>query len=423
MRNRLSFTMALAVTLVTVVSVATAQAAPVRVVFWMALGATPGKVLADMVKEFNSSQSDVFVDVSFQGNYFDTQQKMMISLAAGTPPDLVQVEQAQVRNLAAMGVLTPLDDLGLDVSDFVDTLIADCYYKGQLYGLPFNRSTPLLYYNQDMFTRAGLDARPPATWQDLLDYSTKLTSREGSTVTTWGYQAAPNFWFFEAKVWQNGGEMADDDTGELLFDRPPAVEALQFWADLIHKYNVAKVPPGKGDLGWENVRSDFLAGRTAIILDTTGMLTSTRASARFTVGVGFLPRGKQAAVPTGGGNVILLARKREVRDAAAKFLRWFTAPEQTARWSILTGYMPVRRSAIAGKQMEQHYATHPQFKVAVDQLAYARRVPAISVIPKVVDAVETALQAVLALGRDPQSELQRAAAEARPYVQEFFRAR
>ncbi|MGI6149665.1 MAG: ABC transporter substrate-binding protein [Limnochordia bacterium] len=408
----------------TVLVAASTHAAPVQVDFWIGLSGSLGEVLMDMVNEFNASQDEVFVNASFQGSYFDVQQKAMISIAGGMPPDMIQVEQAQVRNLAAMGVVPPLSDLNIDTSEFIPTLIADCYYKGELYGVPFNRSTPLLYYNKEMFREAGLGEDPPKTWEEVLEFAKKLTKpASGDQDATWGFQIVPNFWFFEAMVWQFGGEMADDSTGQLLYDGPQAVEALKFWQDLIHVHQVARCPAGEEAAAHAITRADFYAGRVAMIFDSTGQLTAHDNNTPFEMGVGFLPAAVTHAVPTGGGNIVILARNPETRRAAAKFIEWFTNAENAAVWSMRTGYMPVNQVAMNSEEMQKFYETNPNAKVAGDQLVYARTVPAISVIPEVVESVESALQAVLLGGEDPAAALANSVRESQPAANKFFRNR
>ncbi len=399
-------------------------AAPVQVDFWMGLSGSLGEVLMEMVNQFNASQDEVFINATFQGSYFDVQQKAMIAMAGGMPPDMIQVEQAQVRNLAAMGVVLPLSDLDLDTSEFIPTLIADCYYNGELYGIPFNRSTPLLYYNKDMFREAGLGEDPPKTWEELLEFAKKLTKpATDDQEATWGFQAVPNFWFFEAMVWQFGGEMADDSTGKLLYDQPGAVEALKFWQDLIHVHGVARCPAGEEAAAHAITRADFYAGRVAMIFDSTGQLTAHNQNTPFEMGVGFLPAGVTHAVPTGGGNIVILSRNPEIRRAAAKFIEWFTNAENAAVWSMRTGYMPVNQVAMNSEEMQKFYAENPNARVAGEQLQYARTVPAISVIPEVVESVESALQAVLLGGEDPATALANSVRESQPAADKFFRNR
>ena len=152
-----------------VLAATAAPAAPVKVVYWRALTGVAGDVQDELVKQFNASQTGVVAEAQFQGAYAEVQQKLLAALAAASVPDLVLLDSPFVALFAKDDALVALDKFasskktGVDLKDYVPGFIDDCVYKGKLYALPFMRSTPLLYFNRDMFAAAGLPDRAPAT--------------------------------------------------------------------------------------------------------------------------------------------------------------------------------------------------------------------------------------------------------------------
>ncbi len=152
---------------------------PVTIVYWRSLTGVKGDVQDELAARFNESQDDIIVDVQFQGAYADLVQKLQAGLAAGELPDMVLLDSPFVALFAKDGVLVPLDDfaadevIGTDLQDYMQGLLSDGYYNDQLYALPLMRSTPLLYYNADMFAEAGLPDRVPETWDEFKEFCDK----------------------------------------------------------------------------------------------------------------------------------------------------------------------------------------------------------------------------------------------------------
>ena len=237
--------------------------------------------------------------------------------------------------------------------------------QGKLWWVPFARSTPMLYFNEEHLKEAGLADRAPESWAELLEWAPKLARREGGDLKRAAFGmplgASYNAWVFQPVVWQWGGRYSDDKHGVTIAEAR-AVEAGQHYQDLVFKHRVASVP--------KDHIVDFQNGLIATIFASTASLAGIESNAAFGVGTGFLPKGPAGfGCCTGGPGLALLAASAEERRAAAfEYVRFATSPEHTAWWSQNTGYMPVRKSALEGPSMAAFYREKPNFQTAVKQL-------------------------------------------------------
>ncbi|MFN0074785.1 MAG: extracellular solute-binding protein, partial [Chloroflexota bacterium] len=142
-----------------------------KIVYWGSFSGTNGKAEQELVTQFNASQKDVEVEYQFQGSYEDTAQKLTAALQARTAPDVSLLSDVWWFKFYLNKVLLPLDDLmkaeNVDRTDYMDVLLNEGVRKGQTFWVPFARSTPIFYYNKDMWAKAGLPDRGPKTWDEL----------------------------------------------------------------------------------------------------------------------------------------------------------------------------------------------------------------------------------------------------------------
>lgn len=351
---------------------------PVQIEFWHGLGGKLGEVLEGQIKKFNESHPDIVVKGVFYSDYATLNQKLQAAIVAGNPPAIAQLEDFGIQQLAAAGRLAPLDDLiandpGFDLKDYVQGFINAASYQGKIYGIPLNRSTPILFYRKDILAKQGIDVSKLQTWEGVREVSKKLVDDK---VVQYGFEPIKITWFFVSLVRSNGGDLMSADNKDIVFDSPEAAAALQFWADMIHKDKTATVHyGGQGWAYWYDTINDVMQGKAAMYTGSTGDQGDLDEKI---IGAAFMPRfnGKEFSVPIGGANGAILAGTNEdQKKAAFEFLKWFTSKEETAYWAQQTGYMPVRYSA--AEAMKQFFAEHPNFAVAVDQLKYARPVPLI----------------------------------------------
>ena len=344
---------------------------------WFAYGGNNRKVLLALVEQFHAAQDRFRIHATYQGDYFEALAKLRTSLAAHAGPTLTHVIGEVVPYLAEASVLEPmepfLDGAGRDSLDLVPALAQDRGFVGgdarPLVALPFNRSTPIAYYNKTLFQDLGLT--PPTTWDELRLVASRATTRDGR----WGFECPIDWWFWLALVGQAGGSLIGAD-GAPTLGGESGVRALELWQTMVHQDRSMKPPPGRDYNAWQVANTDFLSGRAAMIWTSTAFLRYLEDNAPFPVGAARLPRGVRASVPTGGTLFVMpRGRPRLEQEAAFAFLRWMMAPAQANAWATRTGYIPVSRAGIAELEASGYYRDHPSDRIALDQLACAEPWP------------------------------------------------
>ena len=343
------------------------------------VGGSAAALIEQICADFNAENPDIVVEPVYTGNYDDTVTKIQTAIQGGTPPDVFVSLATQRFTMASTGMAMPLDDLiaadGEEgqayIDDFLDGFMLDSYVDGQIYSIPFQRSTMVLFYNKDAFEEVGLDPEdPPETWEEVVEYGQKLTNenRYGVGLALNSGSAQWAFTGFCLQNSANGENLMTEDGKQVLFDTPENVEALQFWLDLQNKYQIM----APGIVQWTDLPTQFLAGEVAMIYHTTGNMANINDNAEFEFGTAFLPGHKRVAAPTGGGNFYISSGISEERvQAAWKFIKFATETERAAQWSLDTGYVATRESCFETDLIKNYYEELPQAKVAYDQIPYS----------------------------------------------------
>jgi sn-glycerol 3-phosphate transport system substrate-binding protein len=414
-------TMATAVAAILAVSPAWAQK---EIQWWHAHGGNLGETVNELAAGFNKSQTAYKVVAVFKGSYTETLTAAIAAFRArqNAHPHIVQVfEVGTATMMAAKGAIYPVHQLMADSKEPFDpkTYIGPVYgyystTDGKLLSMPFNSSTPVLYWNKELFKEAGLDPnKPPTTWAEMLDYAKKLT-KKGPTgnVTQWGIQVPSSgfpYWLFQGFTTQNDVRLMNAVGTETYYDKPAVIEALQFWVDLSRKHQVH--PPGIVE--WGTTPKDFFEKKIAMMWTTTGNLTNVRNNAKFEFGVAMLPASKRRGSPTGGGNFYIFKKTTPAeREAVVKFAKWATQPDRAAQWGIDTGYVAVTPAAWETKRMKDYVAGFPAAAVARDQLPHAVAELSTHENQRVTRALDDGLQAALTGTKTPEQAMKDSQREA-----------
>ncbi len=386
----------------------------IEITYWYAFGDKIGENNENLVKMFNESQDKIRVKAEFQGNYQDLHSKTQAAFAAKNAPEVTLNEIASIGVFAKSGMtedLTPfIERDNVDMDDFIPGLMGNSYVDGKLYGLPYLRSTPILYLNATMLEEVGLDPTGPKNWKEFEEYARALT-KEGERV---GMSLPVDIWFYEGLVAQSGGQMISDDGKKAEFNGPAGVEALEYWKKLSDE-GVITFQGGEG--GADVALQDFANERSGMRFNSTAGLSQMLMLAEeqgFELNAAFMPANDSYGVPTGGANLVMTAGlEQEKKDAAWEFIKWMTAKEQTIYASSYTGYLPSRLSAVESDEMKKLYEEKPQFKVAVDQLEYARPRPMEQAYPEIAMVLADEIaRTMLEKDLKPQDALDKAAEEA-----------
>jgi len=395
-----------------------------------------GKLANEMqrlIEQFDKTHPDINVTAVYTGSYDDTNLKTRAAIKAGHPPGAVIMSANFVREYAINDDAVPYDDLiaadrqsNADfMAQFWPALKLNATEGGHVYGVPFQNSTPLMYYSVDAFKDAGLDPdHPPATWQEWTDALRKLTKRDGDKTVRYGLMMPGTYdylgWLTSALTMSNGGQYYNPDWGgEVYYTAPSTLGAVRFLDALVHQWKV--MPEGVTDAN--AVTTAFFQGRTAMMLLSTGSLGFVRDNMKTPYKVAFLPHSIVNAAPIGGASLIVpKGNSPERRAAAWVLIKWLTSPEIAGGWSRFTGYFAPRIAAYDLPEMKTYIAEHPDAKVALDQLAYARGWFATYNTVGVRKAMEDAVQAVISGKAKPEAALAEAQRQAdalmQPYVEQ-----
>ena len=395
--------------------------APVEVPFYypVAVGGPITKTIDQMSADFEKDNPGIKVKPIYSGSYQDSVTKALTAVKSGEPPVTSILLSTDMYTLIDEGAIQPFDDLIKTADDrawlksFYPGFMENSQTGGKTWGIPFQRSTIVMFYNKDLFKDAGLDPnKPPATWKEMTAAAEKLTKRDASgKVTQWGVQIPSSgfpYWLFQGLAIENGGILMNPAGTQTYYDKPEVIEALQYWVDLTSKY---KVHP-EGIVEWGTTPKDFFERKVAMMWTTTGNLTNVKNNAKFDFGVAMLPASKQRGSPTGGGNFYIFKKSTPAqREAAFKFIKWVTTPARAAQWGIDTGYVAVRADAWDTPAMKTYVAGFPVAAVARDQLPWAKAELSTHDNQRVTKALNDALQAALTGTKTPDQALKDAQRE------------
>jgi len=404
-----------------------ASATEITFYYPIAVGGPITKIFDGYVAAFEKENPGITVKPVYTGSYQDSIVKAMTAARAGNAPDAAVLLSTDMFTLIDAGMVEPIDTLATSSEDkdwlkaFYPAFMANSQANGHTWGIPFQRSTIVQYYNKEAFKKAGLDPdKAPATWDELVADGKKLTVKDASgNVTQWGVEIPSSgfpYWLFQALVIQNGADLANQDGTKVNFNGPKVVEAAQFLYDLSNKYDVMP----KGIIDWGTTPKDFFQGKTAIMWTTTGNLTNVRKNAPFAFGVAAMPKKVQGGSPTGGGNIYIFKNKDKAKEEAAlKLAKFLTSKDMAADWGIQTGYVATRPDAWETDKMKAYVKDFPPAAVARDQLKEAKAELSTHDNQRVTKALDDALQAILASNKPVKQALDRAEQEATRILRQY----
>jgi sn-glycerol 3-phosphate transport system substrate-binding protein len=407
--------------LITAVSASTAM--ELTMYYPVAVGGPLTKIVDGIVADFMKANSDIKVNAIYAGNYNDARIKALAALKSGQPAQLSVMFSIDIYELIEQDAIVAFDDVVETAEEkawldsFYPTLMENGRTAEKTWGIPFQRSTIVMYYNKDAFRAAGLDPdNPPATWDEMAAVAKKLTKSDGSQ---WGVMIPSTgypYWMFGALTMQNGQVLMNGDGNTTYFDDPAVIDALQFWKDLGSKHGVMP----KGTIEWGTLRQNFLEGKTAIMWHSTGNLTAVKNNATFEFGVAMLPANKRRGTPTGGGNFYIFKKTTpDERKAAMRLIKFMTSPERSAEWSIKTGYMGVSPTAYETEALQQYVKEFPYAAVARDQLEYATAELSTYQTGRVRKLLDDAIQSALTGSKTPEAALKEAQTQAERLLMQY----
>lgn len=340
---------------------ATAETKVTEIEFYHIHGGVQEEAVNKLIDAYHKSQDKVRVKpIYVPKSYEGILEKVQTMVAARQYPDVVQAgfvyTQFMIENMPVTPVSRFIDAEKFDTSDFYPSMLdLGKDNKGQLWGLPFAVSTPIVYFNADHFKAAGLDpTKPPKTWDELRAAAKKLTTPEHYGIW-FNYDITGN-WLFQAMVETAGGRMIGDDAKRVRFDEQAGTASLQYWVDLINTDR--SMPLLKGD----QAQKQFEEGKISMLVSTTAGLAGYTRNAKFDLRTALFPTtgSNPRRVPAGGNNVFIMAKDPERQKAAWDFIKFATGPKATTIVAQGMGYMANRKSAVATPELMGDFLSKSQ---------------------------------------------------------------
>jgi sn-glycerol 3-phosphate transport system substrate-binding protein len=361
------------------VSVTTAQAIT-EINWWHAHGGRLGEKVNAIADGFNKSQGEYKVVATYKGNYADTMTAGIAAFRSKNPPHILQVfEVGTASMMAAKGAIKPVYEvmgesgLPFDPSVYLPTVTG--YYttgEGKMLSMPFNSSTPVLYYNKEAFKKAGLDPdKPPKTWPEVADYARKLVKAgyPAGFSTAWiSWIQLENF-----SAWHNVpiGTKANGFGGldtEFVFNSPLHVKHIQQLADW-QKEKIF-IYGGRRNLG----NAKFSSEEVAMYTESSAGYAGFKKTCKFDFGTSMLPYwpdapGAPQNTIIGGASLWVMAgHSPEEYKGVATFFNYLSSPAVQADWHQFTGYLPITMAAYELTKKQGVYEKDPGMETALKQM-------------------------------------------------------
>lgn len=386
-----------------------------RVVLWSNWTAHNAEILQANIDAFHESQDDIFCEIQIFEGYDKVEAKLAASLQAKQVPDISVMSDVVWNRFYLNDALEPLNgyfDGSFGKDAFHTGFLAEGTVKDDVWWVPFGRSTPLFYFNRDVFAEVGLPDRAPKTYSEYREWGQALAgySRNGTNVAMRAYRGNDD-WYFQGSSWAFGG--AYSDGLDLTFDSAGTIAALEYDRAFIHD--------DKSGYLAADPTADFVAGSAATLFESTGALTGIADAAGFEFGCGFLPKEKASGVPTGGGGLSILRYASDERKQAAwEVLKFLSTGDAAVDWTLGTGYMPTTKAALESDKVKAKASENPNYQVAIDQLEVAQGPDIVRrFVPEAVPEAKDAIQAVYAGNSDPAKTLATVQANLEPAVEKI----
>jgi sn-glycerol 3-phosphate transport system substrate-binding protein len=367
---------------------AKSKSKPVSITMWHSMTQANLTTLEGLTNKFNASQSSVNVNLVAQTSYTDTLTAYTTALSGGTSklPDVVQWETEFIQLLIdSQSVVPAASAIAADhfsTSDFVPSMLNYFKVNGTLWALPFNISNQVLYFDQNAFTKAGLDpTNPPSSLAQLRTAAQKIVS---SGVSKYGMSLKLDPSLFELLMALGDQTIVNKSNGRkgratsVTFDNSLGQSIFTWWAGMLND-KLAQSTSSTGSGAFDNLLA-IGSGIAPMTFDTSaalGTILQVLAGGQYpNVKLGVAPLPSPGTKPTKGGGVfvggaglyIVKKPSSASQDAAWQFIKFLTEPAQQATWAVGTGYVPVRKSAVLIPSVVQAWTTVPGYRVPYKQL-------------------------------------------------------
>ncbi len=345
---------------------------PVEIEYWhINTEAFGGPTVKELVARFQELNPDITVTERFQpDSYTGLLENLQTSLASNEPPDVAQIGYLYLNyvtsNFPYVSTEKLVQNYGEDgfYEGIPENILGLGQVGGEQVGMPYSISNPVMYYNADMLSQAGLDPdAPPQTWEEWREAARRIDERLGKQ-GIWIYTEENN-WGTEAMIRSNGGQLLGCEGGNAVaaFGKTEAVEAVGFWADMVDEGTALNAD---GDAG----EQAFLSENVATAVSTIANRGTFQEQASFDLRATTFPSfgGREPELPAGGNNLFVFSQDEAKQRATLKFIEFLTSPEALTAWTKGLGYIPIREGVAEDPQyLRDFIEENPIEAVAIRQ--------------------------------------------------------
>jgi len=339
----------------------------VNIRIWYSIGGASGQFFEQQVNTFLASHPEIKAELTYTGSYADSNTKIAAARLAGDAPDLIIVSASQIYpgEDGNYEMEELVKDKDFDFGDLQPGIVEYAKYNGRLTSLPFSISTQVFYYNKDLAKKAGLDLEknPPKTWDQFVEVCQKI---QAANPGVWGFDTSDGVWLFKSMLKQNGNQVVEAKGEDItpIFDNAAGVKVGEFWKSLVDK---GIMPAQQHD----NAEKKFLAGTLAFVAATSNRIAKWPGSTEFEIGAIEMPYFVEPAVFLGGSTATILTQDKWKSDACWQILKYVLATDNQAEYSLVSGYLPIRKSVLQKADVKAYINDSELYRVATDQLSYA----------------------------------------------------
>jgi sn-glycerol 3-phosphate transport system substrate-binding protein len=404
--------------------------------FWHAMGGQLGETVNELVRQFNASQGEYEVKALNKGTYPEVLTSAIAAYRQKSPPHIVQVFEVGTQTMLLSGAVVPVYDLfkeqeiAIGWDDFIGPVTGYYSKDGKLYSMPFNSSSPILYFNKDAFKKAGLPDKAPATWKEVEAASRKILAAGAAKcgfTTSW-----PSWTMLEnTSAWHNQ-PFATNDNGYKGLDTKLLINGdfglmhigtLARWQkENIYSYG--------GRMGQPDPK--FINGDCAMLVQSSAVIGGLKKSVKFDWGTGQLPHWgppykKQNTIVGGATLWVLKGQKPADYKGVARFMKFLAEPHQQMWWAVTTGYVPITRTSVKNLEDGHFFKKNPEQWTAMSELLNAKPTPVslgirLGNFVQIRDAIEAELENIFAGKKTAKEGLDAATAKGNEILKEFAAA-
>lgn len=376
------------------------------VTFWHSMGGAGQEALDAIVNSYNQSQDAVQVNAEYQGTYDEALTKFNAVAGTDSAPTMMQTFEIGTMSMINSGNIVPIQEFvnadSYDMGGLEENIVSYYSLNDTFYSMPFNSSTPVMYYNKEAFEAAGLDPEaPPETFEEVEEASTAIVE---SNPDMKGFALQAYGWLYEQLLANQGALLLNNNNGrtdastEIGWTEEEGKSIFTWVENMVNDGTFANY----GTNG-DNMMAGFLAGDVSMFLQSSASSRDVIDNAPFEVGIAFLPHPEdkeRQGVVIGGASLWMIDGKPEAEQQAAwDFMKYLQTPEVQAEWHVGTGYFAINPAAYEEQTVKDAYEEMPQLQVTVDQLqatepSYATQGGLMDMIPEGRKIMETALETV-----------------------------